>query len=74
MKRSSPALDQPLTNNDDEFHQTSYAKMARRSSPRSKYSYEEKTNQRVVRQDLLYFLDGISPFPFRKLDSSNFIL
>jgi len=68
MKRSSSSLDEQSVNHDDEFHQASYAKMVRNSSPRSRYNNEEKTahdrqeismDQRVVRQDLLYSLDGI---------------
>jgi hypothetical protein len=76
MKRSSSSLDQQSTNNDDELHQASYEKVVRRSSPRPRYNYEEKTDhrrqeismdQRVVRQDLLYSLDGIFLYHTQKI-------
>jgi hypothetical protein len=68
MKRSSSSLDQPSAINDDELYQVPYKKMVRRSPPRSRYNNEEKYDHRrqqtsmdprVVRQDLLYSLDGI---------------
>ncbi len=63
MKRSSSSLDQQSTNNNDELHQTSNAKMVRHSSPRSEKTDHRRQqislDQRVVRQDLLYFLLGI---------------
>jgi len=68
MKRSSSSLDQQSAINDDELYQVPYKKVVRRSPPRSEYNNEEKYDHRkqqtsmdprVVRQDLLYFLDGI---------------
>ncbi len=68
MKRSSSPLDQQVTNYNDKFSQTSDAKVVRRSSSQSRFNHEEKTHyhqqeistdQSVVRQDILYFLDGI---------------
>jgi len=68
MKRTSSSLDHQSTDNNDEFHQAFYAKMVRNSSLRSRHNSQEKSehprqeismDQRVVRQDLLYSLDGI---------------
>jgi len=68
MKRPSSTSDRQLTTNDDEIYQTLSRKMARYSPSQSRYNYEEKTTHRtqqisldqcVVRQDLLYSLDGI---------------
>jgi hypothetical protein len=68
MKRTSSSLDHQSTDNDDEVHQAFYANMVRHSSLRSKHNSQEKTDYRrqeismdqcVVRQDLLYSLDGI---------------
>ncbi len=60
MKRSSSSLNQQVKNNDDESPQASYAKMARHSPSRFDHRRQEiPMDQRVVRQDLLYSLDGI---------------
>jgi hypothetical protein len=59
MKR----LSEQVTNYADESPQTSYAKMARRSPSRFHYEDQHRQeismDQRVVRQDLFYFLEGI---------------
>jgi hypothetical protein len=83
MKRSSSSLGQQSTNNNDESHQTTYAKVAQQPSSRSRYNYEEKNDyrrqqtsmdQHVVRQDLLCSLDGIFLYQPAKFQLSSFSL
>lgn len=63
MKKFSSSLDPQLKYNGQEPNQTSFANMARRTTPQSRLNQQQQQqtfmDQRVVRQDLLFSSDGI---------------
>ena len=83
MKHRHSYTDQESTDDDEKLHKLSYQKVARQSPTQSKHKDEEKPDcytqsdsldKCVVRQDLLYSLDGIFVSPEKFQNSTPFEL